>query len=94
MVQKVSVVVVEIGYSGAWEFRAVGAMRYLFAFCTRPDVAFCAEGYQFAFAQAAVALKIFTLDIRLFRAQLLHEFFGFIITLALCIQIDGTSTAI
>jgi hypothetical protein len=87
-------IIVEIAYAGAGEFGTLGAVSYLFALCTRADVAFRAEGYQLALAKTSLTLKILTLDFGLFRAQVFHEFFGFLVTFAPGVQVHRAGTAI
>ena len=94
MVQQLPMVIVEIVYAYAGKFGTLGAMSYLFALRTGSYGAFRAEGYQFALTKASVTLKVLPLNFGLFRAQMLHEFFRFLITLVLGVQVYRTSAAI
>ncbi len=87
-------IIVEIAYAGAGEFGTLGAVSYLFALCAVPDVAFRAEGYYLALAEASLTLKILSLDFGLLRAQVFHEFSGFLITFAPGVQVYRTGAAI
>jgi hypothetical protein len=94
MVQQLTMIVVEIAYAGAGEFGTLGAVSDLFALRTGPDVAFRAERYNFALAEASVALKILPLNFGQIRAHVLHEFFGFPIIASLGVQEHRTGATI
>ena len=94
MVVQLSVIVVEISYTGAREFQTVGTVSYRFTLRTGPDGAFGAKGYQLPFTETSITLKVLPLDFGLLRAQLLHEFFGPLIAPALAVQVYRTGAAI
>jgi hypothetical protein len=94
MVLQLPIIIVEIRYAGAREFRTIGTKSDFFTFRTGPDGAFGAEGYQPALAETSVAQEVLPLNFGLPCAQLLHEFPCFLITFALRVQVDRTSAAI